>query len=59
MEETLQAWEACSFKVVYIQINKQTSGSEWKISRETECFCSMLGVLKTEKEECSDSDLFF
>lgn len=54
MEEILQAWEVCSFKVVYIQVNKQICTSEWKISREMECFCSMLGLLKREKEECSD-----
>lgn len=58
MEEILQAWEACSLKVVYIQINKQTSSSEWKISGEMECFYSMLGQLKTEKEDCSNSDFF-
>lgn len=57
MEEILQAWEGCSFKVVYIQINKHTSTSEWRMSREMECLCSIVG-LKSEKEECSDSDFF-
>lgn len=39
----------CVFFCVYVQINKWTSTIEWKISREMECFCSMLGLLKTEK----------
>jgi len=59
VEEILQAWEACSLKAVYIQTNKHTSASEWKISREMGCFCSVSGLLKTEKQDCSDSDFIF
>lgn len=40
-----------------LHTNKHTSTSEWRMSREMECLCSILG-LKSEKEECSDSDFF-
>lgn len=33
-----------------LHTSKWTSTIEWKISREMECFCSMLSQLKTEKD---------